>query len=183
MKRARQHPNRAVVFVWTEQGTMVPLPRFRRLCDELYAVHQEYPLQVLENRNMSSHNHYFAALAEGHANLAEEFDNKYPTSEHLRAWALVEAGFYDERTYELDTPADARKLAILLRTKEPFSRITVTGSKVIEKAPKSQATNAMKKQEFEDSKAAVLAIVAAMARTTPAQLHKEAEKRTGRKRA
>lgn len=180
----RQHPNRAVLFVWTPEGSMVPLPRFRKLCDELYAVHEEYPLVVLENRNMASHNHYFAALAEGHANLAEEFAGKFPTSEHLRAWALVEAGFFSETEYKWETKADAKKFAIALRKKEPLARISFSedGKTVVERLPQSQATSAMKKQDFEDSKAAVLAIVAAMARTTPAQLHKEAERATGRRR-
>lgn len=181
-KRPRHNPNKPVIFVW-DGDVMVPLPRFRKRCDELYAVHEEYPLVVLENRNMASHNHYFAALSEGHENLAEEFAGKYPTPEHLRAWALVEAGFYDEREYEMDTPQDAKRLALMLRTKEPLARLTIKGSTVVERVPKSQSTAAMKKQEFEESKNAVLAIVAAMARTTPAQLHREAERITGRKRA
>jgi hypothetical protein len=182
----RQHPNRPVVFVWTEHGTMVPLPRFRKLCDELYAVHEEYPLVVLENRNMASHNHYFAAVAEGFQNLAEEFAGKYPTAEHLRADCLIEAGYYAETVWRgWGSKADAHRFALSLRKKEPMARISFRdgGLTVVERTALSQSTAAMKKQEFEDSKAAVLAIVAAMARTTPAQLHREAERITGRKRS
>jgi hypothetical protein len=180
----RQHPNRPVIFVWTENGAMVPLPRFRKLCDELFSVHEEYPLVVLENRSMASHNHYFAAVEEGWSNLAEEFSGKFPTPEHLRADCLIEAGFYNEATYDCDTKADARRLALALRKKEPLARIGFRndGKTVVEKTAHSQSTAAMKKQDFEDSKAAVLALVAAMARTTPAQLHREAERATGRKR-
>lgn len=188
MPKGKRNPNRAVLFVW-DGDVMIPLPRFKRMCDQLFAVHEEYPLIVLENRSMASHRHYFAAVAEAWENLSEEHTHdgqgnvRFPTSEHLRAWALVEAGYATETKYVMDTPKDAKQLAIMLRKKEPLAIIRVRGNVVQEFIPESQSTGSMKKQAFEDSKAAVLAIVAPMARTTPAQLHREAEQQTGRKRA
>lgn len=181
MKRNGPHPNRAAIFVW-DGDVMIPLPRFKKLCDQLYAVHEEYPLVVVENRSQSSHNHYFAALSEAHANLAEEFAARYPTPEHLRAAALVEEGFCTEVDHVLDTPKDAKAFAIMLRRASPYSIIRISGTVVKEFQAVSQSRAAMKKQEFEDSKAAVLARVAAMARTTPAQLRKEADRQVGKRR-
>lgn len=174
-RRKGPHPNRAVVFTW-DGDAMIPLPRFKKLCDQLYTVHEEYPLIVLENRSQASHNHYFAAIAEAHANLAEEWAAKFPTPEHMRARALVEEGYATETDYVLNDAAAARAFATVLRKKEPYNVIQISGNVVKEFAPLSQSTAAMKKQAFEDSKAAVLARVASWARTTPAQLNKEAKK-------
>lgn len=182
LKRKGPHPNRAAIFVW-DGDAMIPLPRFKRLCDQLYAVHEEYPLVVLENRSQASHNHYFAALAEAHANLAEEYARKYPTPEHMRSSALVEEGYCTETDHVLDTPKDAKAFAIMLRRAAPYSIIKISGSVVKEFQPVSQSRAAMKKQPFEDSKAAVLARVAAWSRTTPAQLNREADRQVGKRRA
>lgn len=181
MRRKGPHPNRAVVYTW-DGDVMIPLPRFKRLCDELFAVHEEYPLVVVENRSQASHSHYFAALTEAHANLAEEFAAKYPTTEHMRAGALVEEGLCTEVDHVLDTPKDAKAFAIMLRRASPYAIIRISGNVVKEFQPFSQSRSAMKKNEFEDSKAAVLARVASWARTTPGQLNKEADRQVGKRR-
>ena len=51
---------------------MVPLPRFRKLCDELYTVGEQYPLVPMMARNMNQHRAYFASLNDIFDNLAEE---------------------------------------------------------------------------------------------------------------
>lgn len=175
MAKRGPHPNRAVVFVW-DGDVMTPLPRFKRLCDQLFAVHEEYPLIVLENRSLASHNHYFASIAEAFENLSEEHAARFPSAEHMRATALVEEGLCTEQDYILDTPKEAKSFAIALRKKEPYNIIKISGNVVKEFVPLSQSTGAMKKAAFEDSKAKVLARVASWARTTPAQLNKEAKK-------
>lgn len=164
---------RPVVFVW-DGDHMVPLPRFKHLCDRQFAVHEEYPLMIVENRSMASHRHFFAAVHEGWANLAEEYAGRFPSSEHLRAWALVEAGYSSESVYAMDSAKDAMSLAKAIRAADDLVIIRVSGDVVKVFRPMSQSVAAMKKDPFEASKKAVLEIVASMARTTPAELTKNA---------
>jgi len=164
---------RPVVFTW-DGDAMIPLQRFRGLCDQQFAVHEEYALQIVENRSQASHNHYFAALADAFSNLAEEYAGRFPTAEHLRSWALVEAGYATENDTVCDSPAEARKLAATIRRYSPYAISRLSGNVVKIFEPESQSMAAMKKERFEASKADVLAIVSAMARTTPAELKKNA---------
>ncbi len=171
---------RPVVFIWTAEGTMVPLPRFKRLCDQQFAVHEEYPLIVSEERSMSSHRGYFAEVAEAWKNLAEEHtldghgNVRFPTPEHFRAWALVETGYCTETNYVMDSPKEARQLGITLRRLSPLAIIRISGNVVKHFEPESQAVAAMKKERFEAAKKAVTELVASMANTTPKELKKNA---------
>ncbi len=174
-KKPRPFRARPIACVWNGEH-LIPLPRFMNLCRQMFEVHEEYPLMIVEERSQASHNHYFAAVKEAFDNLAEEYKNGYPTPEHLRADALVQAGFCTETTYAVADATEARKLATSLRRMSPLSIIRVRGDVVKHFEPESQSRPAMKKERFEASKAAVLEIVSAMARTTPAELKKNAGK-------
>jgi len=169
-KRLKPRP---VVFIWNGEQ-MIPLPRFKRLCDQQFAINEEYPLAILEGRSLASHNHYFAWLHEAFDNLAEEYAQEFPTPEHMRAWALVQAGYATESNFVLDTAKDARQMAIALRKTSPLAVIKVSGNVVKHFEAESQSMATMKKDRFEESKAKVIEIVAAMARTTPRELKKNA---------
>lgn len=172
------HPNRAVVFVW-DGDHMIPLPRFRKMCDQMFAVHEEYPLAVLENRSMKSHNAYFAQIDEAWQNLPEDIAPRFPSPEHLRAQALVDTGWCDEETTIFDTPQDAQKFARAIRenqkrTRSPITIIRVKGNIVQEFRPMSQSTASMKKQPFEESKKAVLDYILGLIGTTARELRQNA---------
>lgn len=164
---------RPIAYVWTGEH-MVPLPRFKRLCDQQFEVNGEYPLIISEQRNMSQHRGYFASIKEGFDNLAEEYANGFPSVDHLRAHALVEAGYCTETSFVMDTPKDARTLAVTLRKLSPLAIIRVRGNVVKHFEAESQDTKSMRKERFEASCRAVLEIIASMARTTPAELKKNA---------
>lgn len=164
---------RPVVCIW-DGNVMIPMPRFKRLCDAQFEVNGEYPLMIVENRSMASHNHYFAALHEGYLNLAEEYAQEFDSEEHLRHWCLCKSGFCTTTTYVLNTAEDARKLRDALKKENASTIVGVTGNVAKVYTPESQSLAAMKKERFEDSKRAVLDLVASMARTTPAELKKNA---------
>lgn len=153
---------RPVNFVWTDNGTMVPEPRFATLCDRQFVIGEIYPLQVVEARSMASHNHYFASLHEMWNNLPEDTAKRFPTVEALRAWALVQAGFYTEKDYVCDTPAKATYLARIIRAYAEYAVIKISGNVVKVFDPKSQSIASMSSEEFKASKEAVLDIVAAL---------------------
>lgn len=164
---------RPVGCIWDGQH-FIPLPRFKRLCDQQFEVFEEYALIPSEERSMSSHRGYFAQLNEAFKNLAEEYANGYPSSEHLRSAALIECGYCTETDYVMDSPKDARQLGVALRRMSPLSIIRIRGNVVKHFEAESQSVAAMRKERFEASKRAVLEIVASMARTTPAELKKNA---------
>ena len=164
---------RPIVFVRVDNH-LVPLPRFQRAFDEQYAVNEEYAMMVSMERSMSQHRGYFASVKEAYDNLAEEYANGYPSPEHLRADALVQAGYCTEATYVLDSPAEAKHLGIMLRRLSPLAIIRIKGNVVKHFEAKSQSVASMGKEEFQASCRAVLEIVASMARTTPADLKKNA---------
>jgi hypothetical protein len=166
---------RPIACVWTGEH-FIPLPRFKRLCNQQFEVNEEYALIPSEDRSMSSHRGYFAQIREAFDNLAEEYANGYPSPEHMRAAALVEAGYCTESNYVMDSPKEARQLGIALRRMSPLAIIRISGNVVKHFEAESQSCAAMKKEKFEASKKAVLAIVASMARTTPAELKKNAGK-------
>jgi len=155
-------------------NSLVPLPRFQRMFDEMYAVGEEHAVAISEERSMSSHRGYFAQIKEAYDNLAEEYANGFPSPEHLRAAALVEAGYCTEANYVMDSPKEAKALGIALRRMSPLAIIRISGNVVKHFEAESQSCAAMKREKFEASKRAVLQIVASMARTTPAELKKNA---------
>lgn len=164
---------RAVACVWTGEH-FVPLPRFKRLCDQQFEVHEEYALIPSEERSMSSHRGYFAQVKEAWKNLDEEFDGRFPSEEHLRSYALVKTGFATYSAFPCKSETTAIDLAISLRRRSPFSVIRVSGDVVECWDPESQSVKAMKKEKFEASKKAVLGLVASMANTTERDLRKNA---------
>ena len=153
---------RPVNFLWTAEGHMFPEQRFATLCDRQFVVGEIYPLQVVEPRSMASHSHFFASLHEMWNNLPEDIAKRVRTFEHLRAWALVQAGFYTEKDYVCDTPAKAAHLAKIIRAHSEYAVIKVSGDVVKVLDPKSQSVAAMGSEEFKDSKEKVLDIVAAL---------------------
>ena len=173
----RQHPNRPIMFVWTGDA-MVPLPRFRRLCDELFAVHEEYPLVVHQGRNMNQHRAYFASLNDAFDNLDERYDGVFPSAEHLREWALCQTEFCTVSHEVYETHADALKAGAAVRKVAPYAVISVVDTTLVTKHAMSQSVRAMGKETFEASCKAVLDVVAGMARTTPAELRREGQRST-----
>lgn len=169
---------RPVFLKWTGE-VFQPEPSFKHYCDREYQVGEIYPMLPVEERSQASHNHYFAAIAEGFHNLSEENAKRFPTSEHLRHWCLVQCGYCSETNYVLANSKEARKLAADIRRMSPYAVIAINGAVVTVWEAESQSKAAMKKDPFEKSKQEVLDMIASMSRTTRHQLEKEA-KRHGR---
>lgn len=173
---------RPVVFVWNGNH-MVPLPRFKRQCDEQFVVNEEYPLTILEARSRKSHNHFFACVHEAWANLPEsesqrvdpktgEIIDRFPTAEHLRKWALIKARFCKHSSFPCASPESAMRLASFIRSHSEFAVISVHGDVVDVYDADSQSASAMGRERFQESKNAVLEILSEMIRAKPTELQK-----------
>lgn len=162
------------VFLRWDGDVFTPEPSFKHYCDRTYTIGEVYPMLPVEERSMASHNHYFAALAEGFNNLSEENAKRFPTVEYLRHWVLVQCGYADHAEYAMADGKQARKLAADIRSMSQYAVISIKENVVHVWTAQSQSHAAMKKERFEQSKSDVLDLVAGMARTTQSQLNKEA---------
>jgi hypothetical protein len=144
-----------ILYEWTGDF-MTPLNRFRAVCDKQFVVSEVYKLDIVEDRSLVTHNHFFAVLSEAWKQLPEEIAPRYPTMDRLRRRALIKCGFADERTFVFDTPADAVKLSGIVQTYDEDAVVLVKGRTVHVFTAKSQSMRAMGKEEFQRSKQAVL---------------------------
>ncbi len=162
-----------VVCTW-DGVVLTPTPRYARAAARQFEPGAEYPLQIVESRNMRFHNKYFAAIHEGWTQLPERIAQRFPTSEHLRHWLLIQVGEAVEKEYDLQTSDDARLLAMCVRTESPFARVRVVGPRVIVNRANSQALGSMSAAEFNDSAEKVLDLLAQMIGVPRGKLVKEA---------
>jgi hypothetical protein len=192
-----------VVFTWTQVEVvdgdgvatkvmaMVPLPRYGNVAKRQFEDGESYPLEIVEERSMASHNAYFAAINDGYHNLREnifyltnrdgsfkldEQDQKivrWPSATHLRKWLLCECGYCDTDEFEYDTPRDAAQAARWIRINSEFAQIKVSGTRVTVKRPHSQSMAAMKKKKFQASKDDTLELLESMIGVRRGTLMKE----------
>ena len=159
-------------FCWDGE-TMTPTRP--RLADKYYVVGETYWLVPHENRSTASHAHYFAAITEAWQNLSDEQAIRFPTAEHLRKWALIEAGYRDERSFVAASKAEAVRLAAFVKPMDEYAVVTVADAVVRAYTAQSQSYRAMNRKIFEESKAKVLAIVAGLIGVTADELRRNAD--------
>lgn len=158
-----------IAFLWTGRE-MVPLDRFRALANRQFRAGQEYALIPHQARSSESHRHFFSCVRKGWDNLPERIANQYPTSEHLRKWALVQEGYADEKKHVCASANEARKLAALIRTLDGYAVMKIQGSVLMIWTPMSQDENHMGHETFEKSKTVVLERIAHMCGITVKEL-------------
>lgn len=130
--------------------------------DRVYVVGERYALVPHEHRSAASHNHEFAWLHNAWHTLPENLADLYPTPEHLRKRALIEAGYYTEQAVDAGSHAAALRVAAAFRSREEFSLVIVRGPIVILRTAKSQSRRSMDKEEFQRSKTAILEVITDM---------------------
>lgn len=154
-------------FRWDGEA-MIPLRP--RAADREYVIGQEYWLDIWEPRSAVSHNHEFAWLAEAWKNLREDDAALFPTPEHLRKRALIQAGYYDESIIDVGNNAGALRVAAAWRGKDDFALVIVRGPAVVIRTAKSQSRRMMDRKTFQESKTAIMEIVAQMIGVSPDEL-------------
>lgn len=172
---------RPVMFTWSDEGTMVPLARFKGMCDRQYIVGEEYALAPYESISTRDRGHFHAAVASAWKNLPEDIAPRFPSSEHLRKWALVQVGCCTENHIICDSPEEAKTTAALVRTFDEYAIITVSKKIVnIWRAKSTANANGMQAKEYNEAKWQVIDLLAGMINVPRAKLSKEAERISGR---
>ena len=163
-----------LIFEWNGEA-MVPLPYFAKTADKQFVVHERYRLEVVQQRSMQSHSHFFACLSEAFGNLPESQAGRFATPDHLRKWALCQSpAFRNETTFITKSHAEALRFASLLHKLDEYAIVQVDGSLVAIHTAKSQSMSEMSKKEFQASKDFVLDAVAKLIGTDPATLGRNA---------
>lgn len=163
-----------LIYQWTGEA-MQPLARFGRVADEQFVIGETYALVEHQERSDASHGHEFAWLKEAWLSLPENLADQFPTVEHLRKRALIDAGFFDEEIIDAGSNAAALRVASSFRRREAFSLVIVRGGFVFVRTAKSQSRRAMNKAEFQASKQAIIDTVSTMLGVEPANLARQME--------
>jgi len=146
---------------WTGEG-FVPTRPYMERADRDFVVGQLYDVDATQPRSKASHSHYFARLHEFWMNLPEGLTLEYPSAEHLRKRVLIKLGYNTQRDIVCASDKSALSLATMLREMDTYSVVEVHGQVVRLWQAKSQSAREMNKQEFQESKQAVLDEVEAM---------------------
>lgn len=144
-------------------------------CNERFAVGHRYAFEEVLERSSNTHRHYFAAVHEGWKNLPEIWAQEFKTSEHLRKHCLIKAGFCDMQVLLCDTEDDALRFATFMQASAGYDVVVATDFTVTRCTAHSQSYRAMKKDEFQRSKVAVLDLIAEMIGTSRDALEANAE--------
>lgn len=159
---------------WTGEAMEPAGPYWAKLADRQWTVGERYAIEVSEERSAASHRAYFASIREAWMNLPRELAERFPSEAHLRKYALIRAGFRDERTIIASSKAEAQRIAAFVKPMDEFAVVSVSGTAVVVLTAKSQSMRAMGKAEFQRSKDATLDVVAAMIGVEPRALSREA---------
>ncbi len=159
---------------WTGEAFR-PIGFAIRECDKHFVVGQKYRIAEYQDRSTATHNHEFAWLKNAWQSLPETLAAEYPSPEHLRKRALIQAGYYDEQAVDAGSRAAALRVAAMVRSREEFSYVIVNGPIVLIRTAKSQSRRAMKAPEFQASKTAIMELIADMIGVNPDTLARSQE--------
>jgi len=150
--------------------------RFSALANKHLVVGEVYTLVEEEPRSMLSHRHEFAWIRDAWMNLPEGMERDFPNPEALRKYALIKAGYCDVQTYTCGSVAEAKRWAENLRPLDEFSIIDPVGTTVRRYTARSQSRRAMMAKEFQESKTAILNVIAEMLNVSPQDLQENGGK-------
>lgn len=164
-------PPRRFRFMWRD-GMFVPSDNIAKYCDEQFGEGEIVTFERHEERSIASHNHFMASVQTAWDNLPEN-DDRFPTPNALRKWALIKAGYCTEMSVVCDSPEQAQTVASFTGNSEG-SIIVVRGNIVKKYTAKSQSMKAMNKEEFQRSKSDVMDIIAELIAVTRKRLEQNA---------
>jgi len=162
---------RPVECIWTGEVFKPANPGQHRAASARFGEGEVVPLDVAHGRSRASHDHYFALIGDAHGTLPENLAERFPTPDSLRHYALCKAGYCDVETMVASSKAEALRLAGFVRAgAKDGVQVVVSGASITRLTPRSQSVKAMGGKVFQESKAAVLEIVAELLETTPDRL-------------
>jgi hypothetical protein len=151
-----------VLFQWDGEAMRPATARWAVECNRCFVVGEEYRMEAIEDRSAASHNHYFSCIQGAFDNLPEKMAGQFATPDHLRRYALIKAGYRDERSIVCASRAEALRIAAFIRPMDEYAVVVVSEAVVRVYTAQSQSYRAMGKEQFGKSKEAVLEIISEM---------------------
>lgn len=150
-------------FVWdNEVQVLRPYsPYWARRAAAIFGAGECLKIIATQERSAATHRHYFATVYEAWSNLPPLMADRFPTDEHLRKWALIQAGYVNRSELVCDSPTGARRAAAWAKNDDEYCVVTVHRNVMVKLTAQSQAVNKMDKKTFRESKDKVLDIIAA----------------------
>jgi hypothetical protein len=166
--------NTALPMRWDGESLTPINQHWAKQADRAYTVGEIYRVETIENRSAASHKHFFAQVRDAWLNLPPHLSEQFDSPEKLRKYALIKAGYCDERVLPCGSESEAKKVATFIAPLDDFAVVLTTGDVVRVYTAKSQSTRAMGKDAFQASKTAVLEIVSGMIGVKPDELGRAA---------
>lgn len=144
--------------------------------DNHYVIGEVYGLSVHQDRSARSQSHYFATIKEAWKNLPEDggYLDLFPSTEHLRKFALIRCGFCDVQSFACGTKVEAERWARNLKPFDDYSIVLIEGTTVRRYTAQSQDHRSMSPKAFQESKTRVLDYLASIIRVPIDDLRKQA---------
>jgi hypothetical protein len=157
-------------FVWNGEAMIPAKPK---LADKAFVIGQRYWLEEVSERSWVSHRHEFAFVHKAWENLNEEDTERFPSPEHLRKAALIATGWFRETIIEAGSKTAALRVMAYVKNEDEFAHVVVRGPTVFVRKARSQRMHGrdrMDKQQFRDSKDAILGWISQRIGVDPDQL-------------
>lgn len=166
--------NRPVKCVWDGEALRPASTYWAKVADEQFVIGAAHMVEERDERSDASHRHYHACINEAWKSLSDEAAERFTSADMLRKWALIRAGYRDERSIACGSRAEALRVAAFIRPMGEHAAVTVHEATVVVLTAKSQSYRAMGKEQFYASKEAVLAIISEMLGVEPEALQQHA---------
>lgn len=145
-----------IMMQWDGEAMVPASPYWEARADKQFVIGETYKMVEHHDRTEATHNHYFASIANAWRTLPDELISEYPSAEHLRKKMLVKCGYADERSIVCASKADALRVAAFIKPMDEHAVVTAREAVVRVYTAQSQSMKAMGRQEFQQSKQAVL---------------------------
>jgi hypothetical protein len=157
-------------FIWDREA-MVPATHYwAREADKRFVVGEAYTLDEIFVRSHQSHAHYFACIKAAWDSLPDALRPQYPSAEHLRKFALINAGYCSTVQHVCRSEAEAQRLAAAIKPYDTYQLVLVEENIVNVYHALSQDHRSMDKAKFQASKEAVLRWIGDLIGADPTQM-------------
>jgi hypothetical protein len=133
-----------------------------RACDKDLVIGEVLTWEHVKERSLKSHSHYFAAVHDAWLNLPESISVEFPSSESLRKYCLIKAGYCTIKKVACSGNNAANELTAFMLELDSYLICKVNHNVATIYRAQSQSYKAMGKKVFQESKDAVLEILSEM---------------------
>lgn len=159
-----------VEMVW-QGGVLRPVsPYWLRRAQKEFGEGEVVRIVRHHERSMGAHNAYFAQIENAWKSLPPMMEERFPSADHLRRYALVKAGYCHSDSIVCPSHADALRVSAFVRGADEFAVVTVNKNVVTRYTPKSQSYRNMDKKTFMESKEKTLEVIADLLGVTAGEL-------------